>query len=78
MLGKPTVDGGSFVVMPLWPRPLRDGLGTIPENGLYATHAVPNDPTITVKAIAEADLGETVSAIVTIVPPDPSQHTVRQ
>jgi hypothetical protein len=64
--------------MPLWPRPLRVDLGTIPENGLYATHPVPNDPIITVKAIAEADLGETVSAIVTIVPPDPSQHTVRQ
>jgi TonB family protein len=43
--------------------------GTISDSGLYtAPLKVPDDPTITVKATAKGDLGEMVSAIVTIVP----------
>ena len=50
--------------------------GTI-SDGLYtAPLTVPNDPKITVEATT-ADLGERVSAVVTILPPDPSQNTVR-
>jgi len=52
--------------------------GTISEAGLFtAPLTVPNDPNITVEAMAAADLGEKVSAVITILPPDPSQNTVR-
>jgi TonB family protein len=48
--------------------------GTISEAGLYtAPLTVPKNPYIRVKATADADLGETASAVVTIVPPEPSQ-----
>jgi hypothetical protein len=52
--------------------------GIISDNGMYtAPLKVPDNPTITVKATAPADVGETASAFVTILPPDPSQNTVR-
>lgn len=46
--------------------------GTISEAGLYtAPLTVPENPHITVKATAPADLDETVSTVVTIVAPEP-------
>jgi len=48
--------------------------GTISDNGMYtAPLKVPDNPTITVKATAPADVGETASAVVTVVP-EPSQN----
>src|SRR5215469_13449363 len=52
--------------------------GTISDSGLYtAPLQVPGDPTVTVEARAAGDLGETASAVVTILPPNLSQNTVR-
>ena len=47
--------------------------GTISDNGTYtAPPTVPENPTITVRATAKANLGE-AAAVVTILPPEPSQ-----
>ena len=52
--------------------------GTVSQNGMYtAPLKVPENPIITVKATAAADVGETASAVVTILQPDTSQNTVR-
>jgi len=52
--------------------------GTVSQNGMYtAPLKVPENPTITVKATAPAGLGETVSAVVTIVP-DPAKNNGRR
>lgn len=52
--------------------------GTISDSGLYtAPLMVPDDPNVTVEARAAGDLGETASAVVTILPPDPSRNAVR-
>ena len=52
--------------------------GTVSQNGMYtAPLKVPENPIITVKARAAADVGETASAVVTILQADTSQNTVR-
>ena len=51
-----------------------DACGTISETGMYtAPPKVPDDPIVTVQAKAESDSSQTVSAIVTILPPDRSR-----
>jgi len=50
--------------------------GTVSQNGMYtAPLKVPENPVITIKATA--DVGETASAVVTILQADTSQNTVR-
>lgn len=68
---KESIDPGRFQIM--WsvvgPGCGGSACGTISDNGLYnAPLAAPKGTTVTVEAKAEADLGETASTVVTIVP----------